>query len=71
MRITFEFNEQEIKMAIADYIKKHTGKHVWTNEIYLRMERDDRTECPVFYCTAKSSENKEEEGDNEINGFVF
>lgn len=60
MRITFEFNEQEIKTAIAEYIKKHTGKHVYTNEIYLRMERDDRTECPVFYCSAKTSEETQD-----------
>ena len=60
MRITFEFNEREIKTAIAEYIKHHTGKHVYTNEIYLRMERDDRTECPVFYCTAKSSEETQD-----------
>ena len=60
MRITFEFNEQEIKTAIAEYIKKHTGKHVYTNEIYLRMERDDRTECPIFYCSAKTSEETQD-----------
>ena len=60
MRVTFEFNEQEIKMAIADYIKRYTGKHVYPNEIHLRMERDDRTECPIFSCTAKTSEESQD-----------
>ena len=57
MKITYEFNEQEIKTAIAEYIKNHTGKPVHTNEIYLHMEQNDRTGCSVFYCPAKTSED--------------
>jgi hypothetical protein len=59
MRISYTLNEDEIKTAVAEYIRNHTANFVYSADVFLHAERDDRSGCLIYSCTAKSSVKEE------------
>ena len=59
MRISYTLNEDEIKTAVAEYIRNHTTNFVYSADVLLHAERDDRTSCLIYSCTAKTSIKEE------------